>query len=375
MMDSSSPASQLFVQRYQPRRLDDFELDTEMRTLLRILLETDSLNLLLVGESGSGKTALLSALLHEYYGKSPSDPDIRDNILFINNLKEQGIHYYRNDVKIFCQTCSTVRHRKKVVVLDDVDFINEQSQQVFRNYMDNFSSNVHFIASTNNIQKVIESLQSRFLLLHCQSLTHENLRTILHNICTKEGIDVRPDAEDLLLSLCQRSAKTLLNYLEKVKLLGPLPIDRVVVDKVCTNISFSLLESITQQFKEGDLRGSIRSLYALYDKGYSVMDILDTYFLFLKTASSASSASASMASVTTCLTEDEIYHIVPYLCQYITVFHNVHEDETELALLANNIVNLFARLRDHHHQHTPCSMPPVPGYHVPLLPNNSIGIV
>ena len=358
MSSSTSSSPLLLVQRYQPRRLDDFELDNDMRTLLRVLLDTDSLNLLLVGESGSGKTALLTALLHEYYGHPPSDPEVRDNILFINNLKEQGIHYYRNDVKIFCQTCSTVRHRKKVVVLDDIDFINEQSQQVFRNYMDNFSSNVHFLASTNNIQKVIESLQSRFLLLHCQTLTPSNLRTILHNVCEREKIVFHPDAEDLLLTLCQRSAKTLFNYLEKCKLLGSVTIDRTIVDKVCTNISFAFLAEITRQFQEGDLRGSIASLYTLVDKGYSVMDILDTYFLFLKTSSS--------------LTEDEIYHIVPYLCQYITVFHNVHEDETELALLANNLVSLFARLRD---RATTTTTTTTPVYHTPLLPNNNIGVI
>jgi hypothetical protein len=55
------------------------------------------------------------------------------------------------------------------------------------------------------------------------------------------------------------------------------------------------------------------------------MDILDNYFLFVKT--------------TACLSEDEKYMIVPFICKYITVFHNIHEDEIELALFTNNLIN------------------------------------
>ena len=32
------------------------------------------------------------------------------------------------------------------------------------------------------------------------------------------------------------------------------------------------------------------------------------------------------------------YEIIKLLCEYITIFHNVHEDEIELALLTNDII-------------------------------------
>ena len=66
-------------------------------------------------------------------------------------------------------------------------------------------------------------------------------------------------------------------------------------------------------------------IYSIYDKGYSVMDILDNYFLFTKT--------------TTLFTEEQKYLIIPIICKYITVFSCIHEDETELALFSNNLVN------------------------------------
>jgi hypothetical protein len=54
------------------------------------------------------------------------------------------------------------------------------------------------------------------------------------------------------------------------------------------------------------------------------MDILDNYFLFVKN--------------TDMLIEDEKYTIIPYICKYISVFHNIHEDEIELALFTNNLI-------------------------------------
>ena len=59
-----------------------------------------------------------------------------NNVLLINNLKEQGISYYRSELKHFADSfdCST---QKKFIILDDIDFINEQSQQVFETVLIN----------------------------------------------------------------------------------------------------------------------------------------------------------------------------------------------------------------------------------------------
>ena len=89
----------------------------------------------------------------------------------INSLKEQGIQYYRTDVKTFCQTRCSIPGKKKIVILDDIDNINEQSQQVFRNCIDKYNNNVHFISSCSNVQKVIDTLQSRMIIIKLKPLS------------------------------------------------------------------------------------------------------------------------------------------------------------------------------------------------------------
>ena len=90
----------LFVYKYQPLYFDDFGKSNDVISTLKSLICIDYLNILLVGDMASGKTSLLNALIREYYvGYNPKDYE--DNVLYINNLKEQGINYYRTDVKTF----------------------------------------------------------------------------------------------------------------------------------------------------------------------------------------------------------------------------------------------------------------------------------
>ena len=37
--------------------------------------------------------------------------------MLINNLKEQGIQYYRTEVKTFCQTPSSISGKKKFIII------------------------------------------------------------------------------------------------------------------------------------------------------------------------------------------------------------------------------------------------------------------
>ena len=98
----------LFINKYQPLYFKDFGDDNEVIEMLKTLILIDDLNILLIGDMTSGKTSILNALIREYYfGFSPKDYE--ENVLYINSLKEQGINYYRTDVKTFCQTCSNIK--------------------------------------------------------------------------------------------------------------------------------------------------------------------------------------------------------------------------------------------------------------------------
>ena len=150
-----------------------------------------------------------------------------------------------------------------------------------------------------------------------------NLQHIIQHVCLKENIYMEPGVEAYIINISNNSIRIIANYLEKFKLLG-LPVTMDLAIHICTNISFKEFDQYTTYCKTApDLSKAIQVFLKIFDRGYSVMDILDNYFMYVKN--------------TTLLTEEEKYQIIPLICKYITIFNTIHEDEIELALFTNNI--------------------------------------
>ena len=311
-----------FISKYKPYYLNDFCMNEKTMNILRTLLEIDDLNLLFIGSSGSGKTTLLYSLIREYYGLSKTCSIPETNIMFINNLKEQGINYYRNEMKTFCQSHCSIHGKKKMIVIDDLDTVNEQSQQVFRNYIDKYKHNIHFVSVCTNIQKVIESIQSRIHIIQLQPPSNEEIKIIMNFIVKQESILIDEESKEYLLLMSNNSLRVLINYLEKMFIYG----EQITIDickKMCSTISIQTFEKYIELLKMGELQMAIMILCNIYDEGYSVIDILDYFYTFIKTTDNVD--------------EELKYKIIPFLCKYITIFNKLHEDVIELAFFTNNL--------------------------------------
>lgn len=335
--------SPTFISNYKSYFIDDFCTNDKFKSILRTLLEIDDMNILLVGSSSSGKTTLLYAILREYYGLAKHQSFPENNLLFINSLKEQGINYYRNEMKTFCQSRCSIHGKKKMIVVDDIDMINEQCQQVFRNYIDKYKNNVHFISACSNVQKVIESIQSRIHILRIEPPTSGQIRGIMQNILGDLGLRISPEAQDYLLSFSKHSVRALINHIEKIYILSlgkddasssqdngqdPAPLSIDLCKSICSNISFQQFENYVRAVFRGDVVAAIHIFYDIHDYGYSVIDILDYFYAFVK--------------MTDLLTEHQKYQVIPLLCKYITIFHTTHEDVIELAAFTHAMTKMLS---------------------------------
>ena len=229
-------------------------------------------------------------------------------------------------MKTFCQSRSSIHGKKKIVIVDDIDSINEQSQQVFRNYIDKYKNNIHFISVCSNLQKVIESLQSRTHIVKIELPTNNDICNIMNKIVTNENIIIDQESKDYLLKIADNSIRILINYLEKMYIIGT-PIHIELCKQLVSNISYELLEEYIKHIQNDELDKAIEILYNIYDYGYSVIDIIDYFISFIKQ--------------TKILDEDTKYEVIPFLCKYITIVHNIHENEIELALFTNNLHELL----------------------------------
>lgn len=313
-----------FLKKYEPKNLNEMKLNNDSLDLFNLLIDLNELNLLINGNTGTGKTLLIKLLLYEYY-KGYKYENFKENILFINLLKEQGIQYYRNEVQIFCQTASSIPNKKKIIIVDDIDTLNETGQQVFRNLLDKYSTKINIIISCSNLIKVISNLQSRMYIIKLENFTKDKLENIMNNIIVNEKINIDDKSKNIILNHCNHSLRLLINYLEKSYLLNE-NISEDNVYNICNNISDLIFEKYLIKCKEKEIYEAYDLLINLYNQGYSVMDIYDNLFSYIK--------------ITDIYHEKNKYKIIKLLCKYISIFNTLHEDEIELMFLTYNISNI-----------------------------------
>lgn len=338
-----------FSRKYKPYYLDDFFIPDVLKQTIRSLIrpntkaQSPEANLLFYGESNTGKTSLIYALVRYYYELSKEDAFPENEVIFINNLKEQqGVSFFRNELKSFCQSRSQqliVRGKKKVVVIDDLDLINPQCQQVMCNYMDKYSSSVFFIYSCLNVQKVVEGIQSRTMVLNIEPPKRFYLETLFLRILTEEKMldqnrlfdeEEQTAIRDFLIENSNNNPLSLVNCMEKCVVYrgktGP-PITLEICRNLFLERIFQSFETYLELLQQGDLLCSIQVMYSVVQNGYSVVDIFDYFFQFIKNCES--------------LNETQKYETVKWLCHYITVVKNVHEENLELALFTNRVFSVI----------------------------------
>jgi DNA polymerase III delta prime subunit len=317
---------EIFISKYKPYHLKEFGLDEKRMQLLRTLYEIEDINVLLVGSQSSGKTTLLYAMIREYYNLKKNDNIPETNIIFINQLKEQGIHYFRNEMKTFCQSKCSIHKKKKMIVIDDIDNLNEQSQQVFRNYIDKYKANINIICSCTNIQKVIESIQSRVHIIQLHLPEYEQIERLMQKIIEENKIEIEKEALDKIKSTIKTENENMVQMILKMEKMHiyqnnqPILLDEI--EKMTSNIKKEDLENYIQKIKNNQLKEAIQILQNM--EGYSVIDILDHIYNHIKDSEQ--------------LTETQKYEIIPFLCKYITIFNKIHEDHIELAIFTNDLM-------------------------------------
>jgi len=148
----------------------------------------------------------------------------------------------------------------------------------------------------------------------------------MDTIVQKENIRITPDAKEYLSIQINGSIRVLIHYLEKFFIYDK-PVDYEICREMCSTISIQKFEEYLKFLKQRNLGLAIKVLYEIYDQGYSVIDILDYFFIFVKSTNS--------------LSESQKYQVIPFLCKYITIFNNIHEDVVELSFFTNNIYKIL----------------------------------
>jgi len=319
--------------KYSPTQLAHVQ-DThkDLSELLGSLLRADSIAILFCATKYGGKTTFLTIMLEEYFKggevddeKLPSEK-IEQNILRVNQWSaDQGILFYRDNLKTFCRTSSCIKNKKKVIVVDDIDCLSESRQQMFRNCIDKYKHSIHFIFTCTNVSRVLSSIQSRLLILKITPLTLDQTRILFQNMLLKEKLHAIDDnMSGYLTKLASGNMKRLMTYLEVLKLYQPRieEMSKPFIMDLCSTIPFSQLSIFLKAcIRDRDIE---RGLGELRKMPFSLLDILDNILSYVKREEFESLC---------ILTEVEKHYVINVIGKYVALLHTLHEDDELEGLL------------------------------------------
>jgi DNA polymerase III delta prime subunit len=142
----------LLVEKYRPSKIEDCVLPQNIKKMFTDIAKSgDVPNLILNGGAGCGKTTVAKALCNE----------LGIDYLFVNASEDSGIDVLRTRIRNFASTVA-LGGGKKVVILDEADYLNPQSTQpALRGFIEEFAVNCRFIMTCNFKSRIIEPLHSR----------------------------------------------------------------------------------------------------------------------------------------------------------------------------------------------------------------------
>ena len=319
------------LKKYKPKNIEDFDFDESYKANLNKFIYNDFMNIIIVGENGTGKTSLLNAMIKNYLNTivnsiSETD-DIESTYVFrINNLKDCGITFYRNEVKNFCQF---PLKKKKLLVVDNLEMVDKSIQAIFKYYMEKWGQNCYFIATTSNTHKINESLLAKTYQLILPKKTKCVIKNIFDTICGSQKICVTNDAKEYIIAHCNGKIKLLFMFLQKIYYLNE-KITLSLIEKNFTMLSYNDFKYYFEVCKQSNYKNAFKSIEKFLSKGYSICDIFDEMFSFVK-----------IQQNNNIFNEEIKYEIIKLISKSTLILNTIHEENIELFFFTNKLVNLL----------------------------------
>jgi DNA polymerase III delta prime subunit len=233
----------LWVEKYRPQKIDECVLPEGLKATFKEYVSKGELpNFLLCGSAGTGKTTVAKALCNE----------IGAEYMFINGSEESGIDVLRTKIKSFASSVS-LTDAKKVVILDEADYLNPNSTQpALRAFIEEFSSNCRFILTCNFKNRIIEPLHSRCAVIEFKIDNSEKKEIIVSfykrvaQILKTEGVDFDPQVVAELIGKHFPDYRRILNELQRYSVSGKIDTGILV------NVSEESYKTLIKLMKEKD---------------------------------------------------------------------------------------------------------------------------
>lgn len=255
------------------KKIEDYDFYNEEESLFNKMIKNynnfdDLPNILVYGNYGVGKKSRIYSILQHLSNNSIYNKEYiihNDKVKFYKSayhIEFDLNHYNLNDkciletfLKSFCETRNIGFDIPKIVIFLNAHLLSKISQYMLRRIIEINSNNVRFIFSLTNLNKLIEPLKSRFILMKIPTPKKNELLKIIN----KENNNLTQSQIDLLLEHCD-------NNINKIKQSIPLLLKNInIIEnyKIELNNIYDIITSKNYQIKKHyyQIRNTIYDLY------------------------------------------------------------------------------------------------------------------
>jgi len=262
-----------WIEKYRPTKIADILFDDILRSKFNRIMELKLYpNLILMGNPGVGKTSTLLAFAKQVTGKYYNEA-----VLELNASDNRGLDIVDKMIIHFCKKIVTNDKGEKImkfIIFDEADNITPKAQYVISDLIDQFSSTTIFTFTCNDSTQIIESIQSKSLLIKFNKVTEKNMINRLEQICKLEKIIINPDILKEIVINSDGDMRSALINLEVINK-GLKDADKKNYLSLMTNkIEKNLLDKILIAMIEGEFHDCVKIYREIKKNGYSNIDII-----------------------------------------------------------------------------------------------------
>ena len=269
-----------FSEKYRPRSINELVLDKIiLNKINNIILYKDLPNIIFTGKSGIGKTSTIHCIAKAIYSRN----NIHEAVLELNASDDRGIKSVQETIINFCKKKVIYEEnyaQHKLLILDEADNITPKAQRLINLLMEKYPQ-TRFAFTCNNSADIIESIQSRCVIIRFTNPPQEHYLNRLKLICHNEKIIFDDNSLLYLFDISQKDIRQTINILELTcTCYNTLTIENI--NKICDIPSKNILENLLKNILNNDSIGIATIINQFKNEGYYSMDVLLHFIQYLK---------------------------------------------------------------------------------------------
>lgn len=273
----------LWIDKYRPKDINDFVLNNDILIRIKKFIENKTMpNIILTGCPGVGKTSTILYIAKKLLGRY-----FNEGVLELNASDERGVKVVHDIIHFFCKKQLQFNHpdkyaNHKIVLLDEADNMTQKAQQSINILMETYKNTTRFAFTCNSSSQILESIQSKCIIIRYEKLSNEDVSNKLKTICKLENVQYDDNGIDSISLISQGDLRHAINNLQLIyNSYKNITSENVL--KLCDKPDPVILKKILLSCKNKDIIPTFTYLNELIKKGYSSSDIVVGIINLLKT--------------------------------------------------------------------------------------------